>query len=183
MVRSTPPGTQCVRRSEVSCVLSLTGQMVAFFMTVLTGICVGLAFDLYRAFRSAVGPARWVSALCDLLYWILVTPVVFVLLLAANWAELRYYVAIGMALGLFVYFQLLSAFVVWFLTGLRHGIGAFFSGIGRMLLAFALWPFRLAGGIGFRPGSSFLNRPGRRSRPRVPRMRWRGWHPGRLFRT
>lgn len=161
--------------------LSLTGQIVALLMTVVTGLCVGLVFDLYRIFRSALGPKRWVSVLCDLLYWAVVTPVVFVLLLVANWADLRYYVAIGMALGLFAYFQLLSAFVLWFLTGMRQGVGAFFAGIGRLFLALTVWPFRLIGGVGFGPGRSFLH-TGRRVRPRAPRMRWRVWHPGRLFR-
>lgn len=163
--------------------LSLTGQMVALFMTVLTGLTVGLVFDLYRVFRSALGPKRWVSVLCDFLYWAVVTPVVFVLLLVANWADLRYYVAIGMGLGLFAYFQLLSQFVLWFLTGMRQGVGAFFSGLGRLLLTLTVWPFRLVGGLGFGLGRSFLHNPGRPLRPRAPRMRWRAWNPGRIFRS
>lgn len=161
--------------------VSLTGQMYAFFMTVVTGVSVGLLFDFYRVFRSAMGPKRWVSILCDVIYWAIVTPVVFLLLLVANWADLRYYVAIGMGLGLFAYFQLMSAFVLWACVNVHHGVGSIFSGVGRFLLSLFVWPFRLLGALGLGSGrSSFLRAPGKA--PKSPRMRWRSWTPGRPFR-
>lgn len=163
-------------------VVSLTGQMYAFFMTVVAGASVGLLFDLYRVFRSTLGPKGWVSLLCDAIYWVVVTPVVFLILLVANWADLRYYVVIGMGLGLFAYFQLVSAFVLWTFVNVNHAIGSLLAGVGRFVLAAFVWPFRLFGGVrGGSRGTSFL-RGGAARRPRTPNMRWRSWRLDRLFR-
>lgn len=184
MVRSFSSGyTSATGRCEVRPVVSLTGQMYAFFMTVLAGVSVGLLFDFYRVFRSGMRPKRWVSVLCDLLYWTIVTPVVFLLLLIGNWAELRYYVFLGMGLGIFVYFQLMSSFVLWACVSLYHAVTALFLGVSRFFVALLVWPFRILGGLGLSSGrTAFLGGATGRGRPRSRRMRWRIWNPSRLFR-
>ncbi len=103
--------------------MSLAGQTYAFLMTILAGGIVGFLFDAYRVLRSAFRPRQLATALTDLLYWIVVTPIVFAMLLAGNWGELRLYVLIGLGIGLLLYFQALSSLVIWALAGLFRGIG------------------------------------------------------------
>jgi len=103
--------------------MSLAGQTYAFLMTILAGAVVGLLFDLYRVLRSAFRPKQLVTAVTDLVFWIVVTPVVFAMLLAGNWGELRFYVLVGLGVGLLLYFQTLSSLVIWAFAGALHGIG------------------------------------------------------------
>lgn len=158
-------------------VVSLTGQLYAFLMTVVAGVSMGMLFDFYRVLRAGFRPKRWLSMLCDLLYWVVVTPVVFFVLLLGNWGELRYYVLVGMLLGVFLHFQVFSSLLLWALVTLYHTVGSVFAGIGRLLGFLVLAPARLFGGVG---GRGFLRGGARRSR-RFP-LGWRPWTLGRYFR-
>ena len=52
------------------------------------------------------------TALSDLLFWVIATPVTYAYLLMGNWAELRFYVFLGIFLGLFLYFTVFSVIVL-----------------------------------------------------------------------
>ncbi|MBE3589728.1 MAG: spore cortex biosynthesis protein YabQ [Firmicutes bacterium] len=88
-------------------------QLYAFLVTVLTGIGLGLAFDLSRAVRRVFrlkGPA---AQLADAGLWLAGAVLAATGLFLANWGEVRYYVFIGLALGAALYFTLASATVTW----------------------------------------------------------------------
>lgn len=166
--------------------MSLAGQTYAFLMTILAGAIVGLLFDVYRVFRSTFRPKQFATALTDLLYWIVVTPTVFALLLAGNWGELRFYVLIGLAVGLLLYFQALSSIVIWCLSGVIRGIGHLFGSMAFGVIKAVSLPFLLLrGALG---GASSLRRRGgfNRSfmgappRPKI-RMAWQRFSWARLF--
>jgi len=135
-------------------VMSLAAQTYAFLMTILAGAVVGLLFDLYRVLRAACHPRQWVTALTDIVFWIAVTPIVFAMLLAGNWGELRYYVLIGLGVGLLLYFQTLSSLVIWAFAGALRGFGRL---LGSVLFGFArliLYPLHALGrALGWRPGA------------------------------
>lgn len=65
----------------------------------------------------------------DLLFWAVVTPVLVLYLILANWGELRGYVVIGLALGLFFYRLILSglviSFLLWLVDLIRRVLNAF----------------------------------------------------------
>src|SRR5690606_33212660 len=119
----SPDSTRRLRPRGDPTMMSLAGQTYAFLMTILSGGIVGFLFVAYRVLRSAFRPRQLATALTDLLYWIVVTPIVFAMLLAGNWGELRLYVLIGLGIGLLLYFQALSSLVIWALAGLFRGIG------------------------------------------------------------
>lgn len=143
---------------------SLAQQTYAFLMTILAGGIIGLLFDGYRVVRSLLKPKQLATAMTDLLYWIVVTPTVFALLLAGNWGELRFYVLLGLAVGLLLYFQTLSAAVIWFLMSVIKGTGRILGGITFGLARVVMYPFVALGGL--------FSRTGRRRSP-FGRPRWR----------
>lgn len=152
--------------------LPFAQQLYAFGMTVAAGITAGLVFDLYRLARRHLRPNPGMSWLMDLLFWLVLTPVVFALLLLSNWGELRFYVLLGLASGLVLYFGLFSHPVLNILTGLFRCLGQALLAVGQMILGVLSWPVRLVArrrGAGRWGGSGW----GRPWRPGL--FRW--WRP------
>jgi spore cortex biosynthesis protein YabQ len=104
-------------------VISLVSQMLAFAVMVATGFMVGCMFDIYRVIRTLTRPRAKGTFIMDLCFWLWVTPAVFFMLLMGNWGELRLYVFLGAAMGLFAYFQLVSAKVLWALLAFARWLG------------------------------------------------------------
>lgn len=166
--------------------MSLAGQTYAFLMTILAGAIVGFLFDVYRVFRAAFRPKNLATIVTDLLFWIVVTPTVFALLLAANWGELRAYVLLGLGIGLLLYFQALSSVVIWCLASTLRGVGHVVSSIVFGFLRALLFPLQLVFGSMGRAGR--IRRRGGLGGPPValsprpkPRMAWQRISWARLF--
>lgn len=163
---------------------SLAGQTYAFLMTILAGGIVGFLFDLYRVTRSAMRPRQLATAMTDLLYWIVVTPTVFAMLLAGNWGELRFYVLIGLGVGLLLYFQALSSLVIWSLMNLFKGVGHLLSALIYSASRAVAFPFLLGRdavrGLG-RARRPFLGRAASARRRPALRMAWQRLSLGRFF--
>lgn len=116
---------------------SLAHQLAAFLAVTAAGGAGGLLFDLYRFLRRDF--RRW-SGLVDGLFWLVAGPTMLLLITVANWASLRFYLVVALALGFFLYHQLLSPFVTWaFLEGSRW-LGAGVRMVASLGLAAARWP-------------------------------------------
>lgn len=184
MVGSQKPGSAGnLLRAGDATVNSLAGQTYAFLMTILAGGIAGFLFDLYRVARSMMRPRQVATAMTDLLYWIVVTPIVFAMLLAGNWGELRFYVLIGLGVGLLLYFQALSPLVVWsvvnLLRGMGHVLSAWIYWAGRAVA----FPFLLGRDVVRGLGGVRRARAGRPVLGRRPvvRMAWQRLWPGRFL--
>lgn len=123
--------------------IPLLGQLHALVVMVAAGVILGVLFDFYRVIRSVIRPGSSAGMIFDIVFWVVATPATFLLLLAGNWGQLRLYVFLGMAAGLFAYFQLVSPLVVWGLISWLRWLGrilakivALFAFIGRC------WPRR-----------------------------------------
>ncbi|MGI6566054.1 MAG: spore cortex biosynthesis protein YabQ [Firmicutes bacterium] len=115
---------------------TLAGQVHGFAAAIAAGLTLGLFFDLYRLWRRAARPERAVTALSDLLFWLAATPVTYIYLLIGNWAELRFYVFLGLFLGLFLYFSVLSIIVLNVLLTIGYYtevlLGGLLQGVRRL---------------------------------------------------
>ncbi|MBP2628262.1 MAG: spore cortex biosynthesis protein YabQ [Firmicutes bacterium] len=92
--------------------MELTGQVMTFVITIMTGMLLGVLFDCYRVLRGTFSPKRLVTWFTDLLYWLVATAIVFIALVFSNWGELRFYVFIGILSGLGVYYNWLSLYAI-----------------------------------------------------------------------
>lgn len=114
---------------------SLGTQLYAFGIVLLAGITLGLFFDLFRVIRGLIRPGLISTPILDLLFWALITPILVLYLILANWGELRGYVIIGLLLGLFFYRLLLSDMIISLLLWLVQGVG----GLLNLVVSFVLW--------------------------------------------
>lgn len=104
-------------------------QVHTFMVTVAIGAGLGILYDFYRVGERALQLRNLLTAVGDLLYWLVSTAAVFFTLLYCNWGELRLYVFLGLASGAFLYFRFLSLYLVRVLI--------FIGRISRRIIRFA----------------------------------------------
>ena len=109
-----------------------------FYLTLYGGIVIGLIFDLYRALRKNFKVVRKISIIFDVIFWFLITIVIFTTINLLERFDLRYYHFIALFLGFILYYNTISKYIlilfnkiISFITGLFkktvHYIVVFFS--------------------------------------------------------
>lgn len=73
---------------------------------------IALVYDAFRVFRKAVKTGRIVTNVQDLLYWLIVSVIMFLTLFFSNDGELRAYLFVGAFLGVVLYTLLFSKIVM-----------------------------------------------------------------------
>jgi len=122
---------------------SLGTQLYAFALIMAAGASLGFVFDLYRLLRSWLRPGPLVTFVMDLCFWAIIAPLLAVYILIANWGELRFYVLVGIGIGLAFYYLLISRTVIRLALGLAHLISFVISLICQMVFALLVWPMKL----------------------------------------
>ena len=111
-----------------------------FYLTLYGGIVIGLIFDLYRALRKNFKVVRKISIIFDVIFWFLITIVIFTTINLLERFDLRYYHFIALFLGFILYYNTISKYIlilfnkiISFITGLFkktvHYIVVFFSNL------------------------------------------------------
>lgn len=157
---------------------SLSTQISAFLTVIAAGVFLGGLFDVYRVFRGFARPGAVLTALFDAFFWLVASPCTIWILLTGNWGELRFYVPVGFLLGLFLYFVVISPFMVQGLITLAvlSGSGAYL--ILRVLFALVSLPvYLVAGAVVFLQDGPLGRRSWRRRSPLSGWWRNRGPFP------
>ncbi len=92
---------------------SVNLQVAMLLVTVLLGVAVGTAYDVYRGLRRAARSGPAFTIIGDVIFWSVATIFVFRGLIFGNGGQLRSYVFLGAGAGLYFYFQLASPTVLW----------------------------------------------------------------------
>ncbi len=90
--------------------MALSESLFAFACIVGIGLLAGTLYDLYRTCGRILYIKKRAVFIGDLLFWLLLTAATIVLLLLANQGEVRFYVLLGLALGVLFYAKLLRRF-------------------------------------------------------------------------
>lgn len=118
---------------------SLDQQIISFLVTVGLGLIMGAIFDFYYILRCFIKPKRVFIHIGDLFIWLFMILLVFATLVYTNWGEVRFYVFLGMALGISAYYLLFSKL-------LKNIYRFIFNLVAKMLHIFVaaiIFPFRL----------------------------------------
>lgn len=116
----------------------------------LAGGLLSAVFDLYRVIRYFSRPGRWLTICGDILYWTMVTGVLFGLFSAIANGELRLYFFLFLLLGVGLYYcwfsrallRIYRTIGLWILAGLRAIYRALCTLFG-ILLAPVVWLGRI----------------------------------------
>lgn len=99
------------------------------------GVMTGLLFDMYRMVRGVVRPRRLLTDLGDLLFWLVVTLIMFVILVSDNWGQVRVYVFLGWSIGLLLYRAVFSSSIIYLTLGVSKLCGRFVDGLARLRIS------------------------------------------------
>ena len=91
-------------------------QTYMFFMACLSGILAGFIFDIFRVKRKLVRTPDFMVKVEDILYWLIISIVLFTLMYYSNEGELRSYILLGLTIGVIIYICIFSKFVFMFLV-------------------------------------------------------------------
>jgi spore cortex biosynthesis protein YabQ len=100
----------------------------------LAGVASGILFDVYRIFRWATSPKGLIVYVEDMVFWLVLTPLLVFSLLVSNWIGLRLYLFLGFAAGFGSYLLAASPVVLLVLKRLA-GIAARVVSRSRRFLA------------------------------------------------
>ena len=83
--------------------------LIAFF---ITGICIGILFDIFRIIRKTFKSPNILIYLEDFLFWILTGFLIMLTIFRFTTGEIRLYMIIILLLGSFVYFLCISKYFI-----------------------------------------------------------------------
>lgn len=87
-------------------------QAVSFLYSVLFGVGYCLFYDLFRAFRKLYNPTAISVFFEDLIYFLIISFLTFLLLMSLSNGEVRGYIIFGIAVGFAVCYFTVSRFFV-----------------------------------------------------------------------
>lgn len=126
-------------------------QWLTLFLMLLAGGAMGLAYDSYRVLSVKLHFHKGVNAALDLLYWIGAAIFVFRMLYAGNQGQLRFYAFLGLFIGVWIYFLIISVtvrrFVVMLVQAGQYMCRLLWRCIVVLIGLPLLWLWRLLLGI------------------------------------
>ena len=111
-------------------VFSNQEQLRLFLQSILLGVGLGVVYDLLRAPRRVFGFGWAATAVCDMLFWLVLLAALFEFNLLFAAGQNRYFVLAGAAGGAVLYFRLLSGVVLAVLEGVLRGLVRFAACLG-----------------------------------------------------
>ena len=85
-----------------------------FYLTLYGGIVIGILFDFYRVLRRNYKVVRRISIVFDIVFWFLITIVIFTSINLLEGFNLRYYHFIALFLGFILYYNTISKYILIF---------------------------------------------------------------------
>ncbi|GAA0085984.1 spore cortex biosynthesis protein YabQ [Clostridium sp. MB05] len=118
--------------------LSIEAQFDIVMYSIISGILIGIMFDLYNIIRGVKIP-KIIIIIQDILFWILTAIIVFTFLLYTNYAFLGPYVYIFMTITLIIYLRFVSPIVL----KLERSIIDKLSRVIRVILKNLIYPIKI----------------------------------------
>ena len=109
-----------------------------FYIFILTGILLGLLFDVFRILRRSFKTSDFITYVEDIIFWILAGFLLFYTIYKFNNGEIRSYVLLGIGLGITIYILMFSKIFI----KVNVKIITFIKQIFTQILKLVLFPFK-----------------------------------------
>ncbi|MCG7410764.1 spore cortex biosynthesis protein YabQ [Paenibacillus sp. ACRRX] len=125
--------------------IDLYSQWMTVLLMLLSGLTMGVAYDSYRVVAGQLHFPRWTLPCIDIIYWLAATWFVFQMLVKGNQGELRFYVFLGLALGAWLYYILLSKLTVTIVNGIVIAVKSVVKFLLKTLYFVLILPLKTIG--------------------------------------
>lgn len=122
--------------------MNLQTQWATLLWMLVCGGILGIAFDSYRVVSGQLRFPRWSVHMLDLFYWLAASLFVFRTLYHVNQGELRFYVFLGLFIGVWIHFLFLSVITERFVVNLMKIVQRVYEIIGKLLVFFVVKPLQ-----------------------------------------
>ena len=120
-------------------IISIHHQLNLVMFSFLSGLILGILFDFYRIIRGYNEVNKIITMIEDILFWILVSIIVFVFLLYTNYAYVGFYVYLFITFGTLFYIKFISKSIITILIKILDVIGKIF----RVIFNIIIMPFEM----------------------------------------
>lgn len=107
-----------------------------FYLTLYGGIAIGLLFDFYRVLRANFKIVKKISFVFDIIFWTLITTVVFITINLLEKFDLRYYHFVALFLGFILYYNTISKYIFSIFNKLTSFITSLFKKTVNYIVSF-----------------------------------------------
>ena len=97
------------------------------------GVLFGVLYDFLRVLRRLLRLGKLGADITDVLYWVVATAWVWHIQNEEAEGVIRFCQLLAVALGMLLYYIMLSPMVIWILYTPLHFIGKFFAGLYRYI--------------------------------------------------
>lgn len=117
---------------------AILAELNFFISSFFWGVFLFLIYDCLLIFRNIIKHNRVITAIEDVVFWVVSGVLIFQMMYTKNHGTIRWYFIIGLALGMIAYHNTISNLVVKFITTVTMKIIGFI----RKVLAILFKPFR-----------------------------------------
>ena len=97
-------------------------QAFLFLVFTLTGVIIGVLFDLFRILRRTIKTSNIITYIEDVLFWILTGLLILYNIWYFNNGEIRIFMFLGIIMGVLIYMSTISSILVKIFTKLLQTI-------------------------------------------------------------
>ena len=90
----------------------ITNQALLFFIFVINGLLIGIVFDIFRILRISFKTKDFVTYIEDIAFWLITGAIVLYSIFIFNNGEIRFFIFIGIIIGVILYMMLFSSNVI-----------------------------------------------------------------------
>lgn len=94
----------------------MNNQAYLFIMFVINGLLIGILFDVFRILRKSFKTTDFITYIEDIIFWILTGILILYFIFIYNNGEIRFYIFLGIAIGILLYVLTISTYIVKFGT-------------------------------------------------------------------
>lgn len=87
-------------------------QLFNLLVFTITGIVIGILFDIFRIIRKSFKTADFITYIEDVLFWLLTGLILLFTIFTFNNGEIRTYIFVGLLLGFVTYLLTISKYVI-----------------------------------------------------------------------
>ena len=118
--------------------MDIMDEFYIFLIAINYGLILGAIYDFYRVFRYFSKPKKTLTAIEDLLFWLIMTIIIFNFLLKRTDGIIRGFVILGFIIGYIFYISVISKYSY---VLLKRVFGLIFTVISE-IIKIIIYPFK-----------------------------------------